>query len=436
MSMSKRRIGVMLLAGGIAGSAQALTPEQVFDKVSPSVWAVRALDATERPFSFGSGVVIGPGRMVTNCHVLAKAKFVHVKRETTIYEAKLEHADVDRDLCTLAISGLAAPAVVIGGLADLKVGQRVYAIGNPVKLALTLSEGLISGLRSEVPTLPPIQTSAAISPGSSGGGLFDMDGRLVGITTLIVVDRARLTQNLNFAIPAEWVAEVPERAKAALEARKSGEAATAATTGPSVAARYRPAASSNLPKPGAIYRYAWTDQQYSRRRQEFQILVTGVDNWTVMESYSAEDGAPVRSEALAKANVFVGRRLAEGQALVEFAPYLQSDGQAAILNVAYPSGYPDSSNEWTISQQASGREPVTVPAGTFNALRIELRGNRSIATSNVSSSSQGGVTNRFEYVAWYVPELKRYVKSRHRSWNAWSAPIGDEQVELLEYRPN
>jgi len=432
--MSKWRICAMLLAGGIAGSAYALTPEQVFEKVSPSVWAVRALDSTERPFGFGSGVVIGPGRMVTNCHVLAKAKFVQVKRETTIYEAKLEHADVERDLCTLAIPGLAAPAVAIGGLADLKVGQRVYAIGNPVKLALTLSEGLISGLRSEVPTLPPIQTSAAISPGSSGGGLFDMEGRLVGITTLIVVDRARLAQNLNFAMPADWIAEVPERAKTALEARKAGGTATAA--GPSGAALYRPAASSNLPQPGASYRYAWTDQQYSRRRQEFRILVTGVDDWRVMESFSAEVGAPVQSEALAKAYVFVGRRLAESQTLVEFAPYLQSDGQAAVLNVAYPSGYPDISSEWTISQQANRREQVTVPAGTFNALRIELRGNRSIALSSVSSLSHGGVTNRFEYVAWYVPELKRYVKSRHRSWNAWSAPIGDEQVELLEYRPN
>jgi len=425
----------MLLASGIAGSARALTPEQVFEKVSPSVWAVRALDSTERPFGFGSGVVIGPGRMVTNCHVLAKAKYVQVKRESSIFEATLEHADVERDLCTLAISGLAAPAVVIGGLADLKVGQRVYAIGNPVKLALTLSEGLVSGLRSEVPTLPPIQTSAAISPGSSGGGLFDMEGRLVGITTLIVVDRARLAQNLNFAIPADWIAEVPERAKAALEARKAARSTTATTAGSSVAAIYNPAASSNLPQLGSSYRYAWTDHQYSRRRQEFQILVTGVNDWTVMESYAVESGPPVRSETWAKANVFLGRRLAEGQTLVEFAPYLQSDGEAATLSVASPSGYPDNSNDWNISLQSNGREPVTVPAGTFNALRIELRGIRSIPTYNISSATYGGVANRFEFVTWYVPELRRYVKSRHRSWNAWSVAIGDEQVELLEYRP-
>src|SRR5688572_5198294 len=127
----------------------ALTPAEVFDKVAPSVWAVRGLDATERPFSYGSAVVIGPGRLVTNCHVLAKAKTIQLRQDGVSYEAKLEHADYDRDLCTLAAAKLTAPAVQILPLREVKVGQRVYAVGNPEKLALTLSEGLISGLRTE-----------------------------------------------------------------------------------------------------------------------------------------------------------------------------------------------------------------------------------------------------------------------------------------------
>jgi hypothetical protein len=78
---------------------------------------------------------------------------------------------------------------------------------------------------------------------------------------------------------------------------------------------------------------------------------------------------------------------------------------------------------------------VSVPAGTFNALRVEVQGVRSLATSNTGTAVLA-IARRFEYTAWYVPELKRYVKSRHRSWSTSSAPIGEELVELLEYRPN
>ena len=62
------------VACAMAGPALALSPSEVFEKVSPSVWAVQGLDAQGRPFSYGSAVVIGPGSLVTNCHVLAKAK--------------------------------------------------------------------------------------------------------------------------------------------------------------------------------------------------------------------------------------------------------------------------------------------------------------------------------------------------------------------------
>lgn len=78
--------------------------------------------------------------------------------------------------------GLDAPAAVLGRVANLRVGQKVDAIGSPRGLDLTLSDGLVSSLR-ETPDGPQIQTSAPISPGSSGGGLFTEDGQLVGIVT-------------------------------------------------------------------------------------------------------------------------------------------------------------------------------------------------------------------------------------------------------------
>ena len=104
-------------------------------------------------------------------------------------------------------------AVSLGDSKNLKVGQRVYAVGAPEGLELTLSEGLISALRS-VANFRYIQTTASISHGSSGGGLFDAQGRLIGITTFYWSDG----QNLNFALPADWIQGLPERARAETQA--------------------------------------------------------------------------------------------------------------------------------------------------------------------------------------------------------------------------
>jgi S1-C subfamily serine protease len=103
------------------------------------------------------------------------------------------------DLAELQVPGLAAPAVTLRSASTLKPGERVYAIGAPLSLELTISEGLISGLRHDTGG-EIIQTSAAISPGSSGGGLFDQMGRLVGITTF----KLRGGENVNFALPTDW----------------------------------------------------------------------------------------------------------------------------------------------------------------------------------------------------------------------------------------
>lgn len=195
-------------------------------------------------------------------------------------------------------------------------------------------------------------------------------------------------------------------------------------------------ASATLPSTGASFRYAWTEQQYGRRTQEIQIRVAGVDDWTVMELFSADGRSPMRTEVHARELAFASRLLAEGQSMLEFSPYLQLRGQADLPPIANPSGYSDSGGSlWRISARLGGTEPVTVPAGTFNALRVELRGERDLASSN-TGTAVATLSRRFEYTAWYVPEIKRYVKSRHRSWNMSSMPFGDELVELLEYRPN
>jgi S1-C subfamily serine protease len=82
------------------------------------------------------------------------------------------------------------------------VGEAAYTLGSPVGLELTLSNGIVSGRREEGGHRY-VQTTAPISPGSSGGGLFDARGNLIGITTLALVGREHLNQSLNFAIAAD-----------------------------------------------------------------------------------------------------------------------------------------------------------------------------------------------------------------------------------------
>ncbi|QNK69589.1 S1C family serine protease [Variovorax sp. PAMC26660] len=204
-----------------AGNASALEPDALFTKVSGGVWAVRTFDAQERPLRAGSAVVIAPGRLVTNCHVLAKASSFVIRQDNVTYGATLEYPDPARDLCQIKVANFSVAPVPLAPAGSAHVGQRVYAIGNPLGLENTLSEGILSGLRGGDSQAPLLQTTAAISPGSSGGGLFDSEGRLLGITSF----GARDGGSLNFAVPIEFLAELPARAKAMLETRPSGPAA-------------------------------------------------------------------------------------------------------------------------------------------------------------------------------------------------------------------
>jgi S1-C subfamily serine protease len=190
----------------LSAPAGARSAEDVFGQVSVSVVRINVFNAAGAPVSTGSGVVIGPGTVITNCHVALGGETLEVKLGGAAYSATVEIADEERDLCRLGVNGLTAPAVSIGSVDSLRVGQRVFAIGAPQGLDLTISDGIVSALR-EVRGGKMIQTSAPVSPGSSGGGLFDASARLVGIVTF----QNRVGQNLNFAVPADWVSEIRNR---------------------------------------------------------------------------------------------------------------------------------------------------------------------------------------------------------------------------------
>ena len=197
--------------------AHAKSPGEIYEQAAKSTVVVLNKDGKGKTHGLGSGVILPDRDVVTNCHVVKGAGSLAVRIDKKEYLATLRHSDWDRDVCSLGVSGVSAPAVVIGSTKTLKVGAKVYAIGAPKGLELTLSDGIVSSLR-EVDGGQYIQTTAAISPGSSGGGLFDENGALVGLTTFYLAEG----QNLNFAVPVEWVKELPKRSvKTAADAQST-----------------------------------------------------------------------------------------------------------------------------------------------------------------------------------------------------------------------
>ena len=189
-------------------NAVAKTAAEVFEKASQSIVVVKIQDDKGKDIALGSGVVLPGGDVVTNCHVIEKAVGITVYQGMKSYHAVPRYIDYDRDVCSLSVQNMKAPAISIGSTKTLKIGYRVYAIGTPQGLTLTLSEGIISSLRP-VEGGQYLQLTAPISPGSSGGGLFDEEGRLIGLTTFYLADG----QQLNFAVPVEWIGELAKRHK-------------------------------------------------------------------------------------------------------------------------------------------------------------------------------------------------------------------------------
>ncbi|KAK7266094.1 hypothetical protein RIF29_18734 [Crotalaria pallida] len=173
------------------------------------------LDVLEVPQGSGSGFVWDKdGHIVTNYHVIRGASDLRVTlADQSTYDAKVVGFDQDKDVAVLRVD---APKdklrpIPVGVSADLLVGQKVFAIGNPFGLDHTLTTGVISGLRREIssaatgrPIQDVIQTDAAINPGNSGGPLLDSSGNLIGINTAIY-SPSGASSGVGFSIPVDTV---------------------------------------------------------------------------------------------------------------------------------------------------------------------------------------------------------------------------------------
>jgi S1-C subfamily serine protease len=153
-------------------------------------------------YAFGTAVAIAPDRVVTNCHVTREAQVIYVVRGGLRWNARAQLADVDHDLCLLWVPGLDARAAPLAASADLRVGQPVAAIGYGGATGIQVSIGNVTGLHA-LDGGQVIRSSAAFSGGASGGGLFDEDGRLVGILSF----RLPAKGAYFFSMPVEWIRE-------------------------------------------------------------------------------------------------------------------------------------------------------------------------------------------------------------------------------------
>lgn len=201
------------------------TTISLFERVSPSVVQVVVqhggrLSENEgmEPGQAGAGtgfVWDNAGNIVTNAHVVGASDRVMIRTaQGDVMPADVVGRAPNYDLAVVRIAGRTLPPpVAVGSSADLKVGQSVYAIGNPFGLDQTLTTGIISALKRRMPTAggrevaDVIQTDAAINPGNSGGPLLDSAGRLIGVNTAIL-SPSGTSAGVGFAIPVDIVNRV------------------------------------------------------------------------------------------------------------------------------------------------------------------------------------------------------------------------------------
>ncbi|MEN9321923.1 MAG: hypothetical protein RL039_1736, partial [Pseudomonadota bacterium] len=173
-------------------------------------------DGESQPSGVGSGFILSSdGYIMTNAHVVEGASEVMVtladKRE---FKAKIVGADKRTDVAVVKIDAKGLPAIKIGDVNRLKVGEWVMAIGSPFGLENTVTAGIVSAKQRDTGDyLPFIQTDVAINPGNSGGPLINMRGEVVGINSQIY-SRSGGFMGISFAIPMDEAIRVSDQLRA------------------------------------------------------------------------------------------------------------------------------------------------------------------------------------------------------------------------------
>jgi S1-C subfamily serine protease len=212
--------------GGALRSAPAGSHRSAVARVLPSVVTVHAARALKGAktssakvlvHNVGSGVVIDrDGDIVTNYHVVQDATNLGiVLADGTLLPCRVLGVDADSDLALLHVDASNLPAIAIADIEDVEPGDIVLAIGNPLGVGQSVTQGVVSAVvrKGTRPVENFIQTDAAINPGNSGGPLVDTAGRLVGINAVILTQSGG-SEGIGFAIPVDLVQTVVASLKA------------------------------------------------------------------------------------------------------------------------------------------------------------------------------------------------------------------------------
>jgi len=208
----------LLSASGVAAQRAESPAARIARDNLPAVVTVVALDSRDQPLSLGSGFFISrAGVVATNAHVVEGASRVLVRwRGQTGSAEQILNFDPKYDLITLQTSFPSTPTVVLGDSDALTIGEDIIALGSPQGLEGTVSTGIVSGIR-DLDGIRFLQITAPISPGSSGGPIFNIRGQVVGIATATMAKG----QNLNFALASNLLRTLPLSAISFAAARHS-----------------------------------------------------------------------------------------------------------------------------------------------------------------------------------------------------------------------
>lgn len=408
---------ILAATAGHAQGADPVPPELLFERLAPSVWTLEAFDAQDRPLAGGSAVVIGPGRLVTACDTLVKARRIAVTRDNVSYGGTLEQPDPERNLCGLHVKNFAAPAVSVASAEGMKPASRVYAIGSPRGQDPTIADGLLTALRrGPGGELAGLQVSVPLASVSSGGGLFDNRGRLIGITT-----QAQRDPGVHLVLPASWIAELPQRAEVALANRTAP--ATAAASAP-------PAAATGAPHAGQVFEYRLVDKVSGKSRP-------------VIYRLDRIDGDKL---------VFNGGARVEraGGGVVALTTAIGGDFDLAMPPGGWVASEPASGTSWDLKYttgitgqrvemklhaRAVGASTIRIKDRDVQVMAVEFTG---YTERNAGVSAYPpGPPGRYRARVWFAPELGRVVHfeaKTHGAMTGSSAFFIDEQLDLVDIR--
>jgi serine protease Do len=192
--------GLAMLVYVALAASQPLSPA-TFVSLSGSVVRVEA-GRDGGGLHLGTGITIAPSVVVTNCHVTHDGTGIRIVGSGSVWDVTGQYADTFHDLCFLRVPDWKGRPVVLGNSDALRLGQPVAALGFTGGMDIALKFGRVLALHS-LDAAHVIESDAPFTSGSSGGGLFDASGALVGLLTF----RSRRSSSSYYSVPVEWIRE-------------------------------------------------------------------------------------------------------------------------------------------------------------------------------------------------------------------------------------